>query len=438
MSQVLYDRRGQVWEAQKALLTATADRTLSGEEKAALERMDQELDEIDFAIDVQEKGQARSQRYDLPGEQAVSTRTAEVHPATPDGPAGTAATRSAVRTATSGADFTHQHEYERAFDSYLRRGAAGMNAEQRSVLERYETRDQSIGTNTAGGYTVPPGFLTRITDAMKAYGGMLEAANVIQTDSGQPLQWPTADDTGNVGAILAENNPAPEQDITFGTKTLSAFMYTSKMIQVSIQLLTDSAFDLNAWLPEKFAQRLGRAVNAHFTNGTGGGTQPAGIVPNLAVGKVGAVGSTVSLGAGGASNPAYGEIIDLIHSVDPAYRARGQFMMADSSIKIVRKVLDSTGQPMWQPGLQQGVPATLAGYPIIINQDMPVMAINAKSIIFGDISAAYLIRRVQGTQVLRMNERFADSLQVGFLSFARYDGTVDDASAAKIWQNSAT
>jgi HK97 family phage major capsid protein len=430
MSQVLYDRRAQVWEAQKALLDATADRTLSAEEKHALERMDTDLDEIDYAIRAQEAGQEKRQRYDSPAEPAVSTRGSESHPLTPAGPAGTAAVRSAVRAATSGGDFTQQHDYERAFDGYLRRGADGINAEQRSMLER-EFRDLSVGTNTAGGYTVPPGFAQRITDAMKAFGGMLDVSNVITTDSGQSLVWPTADDTGNVGAILAENNAAPTQDITFGQKTLGAYMYTSKMVKVSFQLLNDSAFDLNAWLPGKFAQRIGRAINAHFTNGTGGGAQPVGLVPNLTVGKTGATGQTLTVTSD--------DLIDVIHSVDPAYRnERSRFMLADTSVKVVRKLKDTTGQYLWQPGLTAGSPDSLLGYAVTINQDMPAMSANAKSIAFGDFNAAYVIRQVQGIQVLRLNERFADALQVGFLSFARFDGNVDDTNAAKLYQNSAT
>lgn len=433
MSQVLYDRRGQVWEAYKALLDATADRTLSGQEKEAEARMSVELDELDEAIRTQEKGRERAERYEAPAEPAVSTRSADnalhSHPATPEGPAGTGAIRNAVRAAGAG-EFVAIADYERAFDAYLRRGLGKLSGEQRSLLDKYEFRDLSIGTNSAGGYTVPPGFVQKITDALKLYGGMIQVANVINTDSGQPLQWPTADDTGNVGAILSENTAATTQDITFGTKTLSAFMYSSKMVKVSFQLLNDSAFDLGAWLPIKFAQRIGRAINAHFTTGTGGGTQPSGLVPGLSVGKTGTTGQTLTV--------ILDDLVDLIHSVDPAYRANARFMLADSSVKVVRKLKDSTGQLLWQPSVQQGVPDTLLGYPVTINQDMPVMAANAKSIAFGDFNAAYVIRQVQGVQVKRFDERFADALQVGFLSFARYDGTVDDANAAKLYQNSAT
>jgi HK97 family phage major capsid protein len=435
-SQVLLDTRARVWEAMKALLDATENRTLSGEEKSALSKMETELDEYDYAIREQDKADERRKKYEAldGGGQAPSTRSAEngdTHPLTPNGPAGSSALRNAAQIAGNSTDFVHLAEYERAFDSFLRRGAADLPPEQRSALAHGESRALSIGTNTAGGYTVPPGFLQKITDALKAFGGMLEAANVISTDSGQPLVWPSADDTGNIGAILAENVAAPTQDITFGQKTLSAYMYTSKMVAVSYQLLNDSAFDLNAWLPGKFAQRLGRVLNAHFTNGTGGGAQPVGLVPNLSTGKVGATGQTLTV--------AGDDLIDLIHSVDPAYRnGNSKFMLADSSIKAVRKLKDTTGQYLWQPGLTAGQGDTLLGYGVVINQDMPVMAANAKSIAFGDFKAAYVIRRVQDVQVKRFDERFADALQVGFLSFARYDGTVDDTNAAKLYVNSAT
>lgn len=430
-SRELLDQRAQIVESIRALSDATRGRVRSGEEETAWERLTTDYDVVQRNLGIETEAETILAAMDSPAE-TVNTRGTEMrtHPLTPEGPAGTAATQSAVRSYTPGAgDFAHLHDYERAFDAFLRRGLGNMPTEQRQLMER-EYRDLSVGTNTAGGFTVPPGFVQRITDAMKAYGGMLEVANVINTESGQPLVWPTADDTGNVGAILAENNPAPIQDVTFGQKNLSAFMYTSKMVKVSYQLLNDSAFDLNAWLPQKFAQRIGRAINAHFTAGTGGGLQPAGLIPNLAVGKAGPTGQTITV--------TLDDLIDLIHSIDPEYRANARFMLADSTIRAVRKIKDSTGQPVWQPGMQAGVPDTLLGYPLTINQDMPVMAASAKSIAFGDFRAAYVVRQVQGVQVKRFDERYADALQVGFLSFARYDGTVDDAQAARVYQNSAT
>lgn len=430
VSNTLYDERARIWHKMKALLNETNGRPMSGEEQQSWQRMEQDMETVTRSIEIHEKGKQLGAMLEAPAEAPVTTRGADnaSHPAAPFNAASTAAGRVLSGGSEIPGDIQKRYNYERAFEHYMRRGFDRMDAEERQLLEA-EYRDLSVGTNTAGGYTVPADFARRITDAMKAFGGMIEAANVIETESGASLPWPTADDTGNVGAILAENTAAPTQDITFGQKSLGAYMYTSKMVKVSFQLLNDSAFNLNEWLPQKFAQRIGRAINAHFTVGTGGGTQPVGLIPNLSVGKAGAAGQVLTVTGD--------DLIDLEHSIDPAYRANARFMMSDSTVKVVRKLKDGQGNYLWQPGLQQGQPSTLNGYAVVINQDMPVPAANAKSIAFGDFRQAYVVRRVQGIQTLRFGERYADALQVGFLSFARYDGTVDDANAAKVYQHPA-
>jgi len=237
-------------------------------------------------------------------------------------------------------------------------------------------------------------------------------------------------DTGVSGEIISEAG-AHNVDATtpFGTKTLASFLYSSKIIQVSVQLLNDSAFDLESWLATKMGQRIGRIVNNHLTVGTGGGTQPAGIVPGL---------TAVQAGVGNSTSFTYSLLIDTIHTVDPAYRAGARWMMSDAALKVARKLLDGSNRPLWEPSLQVGVPDSLIGYPVTINQDVAAPAASAKSIVFGDLAAAYVTRAVQGVAVLRLNELYAANLQVGFLAFARYDGVVDDSGAATVFQHSAT
>jgi HK97 family phage major capsid protein len=113
-------------------------------------------------------------------------------------------------------------------------------------------------------------------------------------------------------------------------------------------------------------------------------------------------------------------------------------MMNAAARKSLRKLKDTTNQPLWQPSIQAGVPDQLLGYGYVLNTDMPVPAANAKSILFGDFRAAYLARMVLGFQVLRLNERFADFGQSAFLGFARADGVVQNTAAYRAYQNSAT
>ena len=129
----------------------------------------------------------------------------------------------------------------------------------------------------------------------------------------------------------------------------------------------------------------------------------------------------------------------LEHSVDPAYRGNAKWMMSDSALMKTKLLVDSQGRPLWAASISTGAPDTLMGYPIIINNDMAVMAAGAKSVLFGD-SQKYIIRDVLGVTLLRLEERYADFHQVAFLAFARMDGDLLDAGThpVKYFVNAAT
>jgi HK97 family phage major capsid protein len=322
-------------------------------------------------------------------------------------------------------------DQKRAFGAYLRNGITGLNDDDRRVMNSRFKAAQSIGTGSGGGYTIPQGFYDDLIGAEKAFGGMIEASFILDTATGNALPIPTDNDTGNTGAIIAENTMVSEVDVTFGQITLNAYTYTSNIVRVSNQLLQDSAFDLDAWLAKQFGTRIGRIVNTHMTVGTGGGAMPTGVVPASTAGQTGVTGETTSL--------IYDDLILLEHSVDPAYRKNAIFMMADSTLAAIKRLKDTIGRPLWLPGLAADDPDTINSHKFVINQDMPVMAANAKSILFGDFSN-YFIRRVAGAQVLRLTERYADYNQVGFVAFQRFDGNLINAGTNPIKQfvNSAT
>lgn len=325
-------------------------------------------------------------------------------------------------------------DYERAFGTYLRHGMERLETEQRQLLLANqappELRAQGVGTTTAGGFLVPPGYRQVLSETMKAYGGLINHANVITTSTGNPLQWPTNDDTGNVGAILSENTQIAQQDVTLGSRTLGAYVYTSKLVLVSLQLLQDSAFDLDSWLPKKLGQRLGRAVAAHLIAGTGSG-QPTGITTNVTIGKTGATGQTLTV--------TYDDLVDLEHSIDPAYRGPNcRYLMSDATLKVIRKLKDTTGRPLWVPVPAPGFAAQINGWSYTIDQGMPVPGANAVSILFGDFGLGFIVRQVQDVQMVRLTERYMDFLQVGFFGFQRLDAAPDDPNAVKAYKHSAT
>lgn len=325
-------------------------------------------------------------------------------------------------------------EGARLWAKWMRGGDNALSAAEWQTVRN----TMSTTTTTEGGFTVQTDVATQVLDALKAYGGMRSVANILRTEKGNAISFPTSDGTSEVGEIIAENTTATSADPTFGAKSLPVYKYSSKIIAVPFELLQDSSVDVEAFVTNRMVTRLGRITNTHFTTGTGT-SQPNGIVTAATTG-VTAANSTSQVTA-----IVYNSIIDLIHSVDPAYRALGncKFMMNDASVKVLRKIVDGQSRPIFVPGYEVGVPGgapdSLCGYPIVINQDVAVMAASAKSIIFGDLSF-YTIRDATDIQMFRFTDSAYTKLgQVGFLAWMRSGGNlIDIGGAVKLFVNAAS
>jgi HK97 family phage major capsid protein len=343
-------------------------------------------------------------------------------------------------------------EHREAFQTYLRIGASEMRTDQRAVL--FERRDMGTGGQGAypgatTGFFVPVGFFKQVEDALKYYGPMLVGGEgmplLFDTDTGAPLPFPTADDTNEIGEQVGENQQVTTADVSLGQIMFGAWKYSTKMVKVSIELLTDSAFDIESFLATEFGRRLGRIANLKTTTGVGT-TEPMGIVPAITAGGnvITATGSFTNDDVGEANTIGSDDLVALEHQVDPVYRPRARYMMHDATLKALKKVKDKNGRSLlWQEGTPQGSPATVNGYPYCINNDMDQLqtvssspVVTRRTMVFGDLSK-HVIRRVKQLSVLRLSERFADFGQVAFIGFARYDANNIDVGhrAQAILQN---
>lgn len=317
------------------------------------------------------------------------------------------------------------------YQAFMKNGREGLTADQ----ERLFRNTLSTTTGSQGGFSVPLIVVPQLIDAMKLFGGMRAVADQFTTEGGEDMQYPTSDGTAEVGELIAQNTTANALDPTFGSVTLSTYKFSSKVVAVPFELLQDSVLDVEGMVNKRLAQRLGRIQNQMFTTGTGT-AQPSGVVTTATSGKVGLTGQTLTV--------IYDDFVDLIGAVDPAYRNLGncEFMLSDSALKVVRKLKDTNARPLFVPSYDGGIankfPDQLMGYTLQINQDVAVMAANAKSIYFGDFSF-YKIR--DAMQILMF--RFTDSAyaklgQVGFLAWMRSGGILVDPKAVAYYTNSAT
>lgn len=322
----------------------------------------------------------------------------------------------------------------RIFAKWMRGGDQGLNAEDWAIVRN----TMSTTTTTEGGYTVATEVATSVLDALKAFGGMRSVAEVIQTAQGNPMNFPTSDGTAEVGEILAENTTATTLDASFGVKSLPVYKYSSKVVAVPFELLQDSSVDIEAFVRNRLVTRLGRITNTHFTTGTGS-SQPNGVI------TASTTGYTAANSTSQVTTILYTSLIELVHSIDPAYRNLNNcsFVMNDSSVKKLRQILDTQGRPIFVPGYDVSnlgtAPDRLLGYPVVVNQDVASMAASAKSIAFGDLSF-YKIRDVMDISMFRFTDSAYTKLgQVGFLAWMRTGGNlVDVGGAVKLFVNAAS
>jgi HK97 family phage major capsid protein len=291
----------------------------------------------------------------------------------------------------------------------------------------------STTTDSEGGYTVPTTVATSILDALKAYGGMREGADIIRTGAGNDMNFPTSDGTSETGELVGQNTSATDADIDFGVKALSVYKFSSKVVTVPWELLQDSSADIETFVRGRLQTRLGRVTNTYFTTGTGS-SQPNGLITAATVGVTGAVSATAAI--------TYDNLVDLEHSVNRAYRKNARWMFSDAMLKLIRKVKDDQQRPIFVPGYEQGnpggAPDRLLNRDIIINDDIAAPAASAVSIAFGDFSY-YKIRDVMQITLFRFTDSaYTKKGQVGFLAWMRSGGNlVDVGGAVKTFKHGA-
>lgn len=321
---------------------------------------------------------------------------------------------------------------KKAMDVFMRKQVRELSNDDVLLIRN----TMSTTTGSEGGYTVPSEIASQLIDYIKDYGGMRREASQQTTSNGHPISWPTSDGTSEIGEWVAQNASAASADIVFGTVALNVFKAGSKVIAVPIELLQDSIIDIQSLVFKRMASRIGRLANQGYTTGTGTG-QPNGVITASSVAKVGTTGQTTTV--------IYDDLVDLVDAIDIGYFMAGLkpcFMFNQTTRKVIRKIKDTAGRPIWTPSYDTGiigaVPEQLLGYDVCINNDIASPAANAKSIAFGDFSK-YLIRDALDVSIFRFDDSaYMSKGQVGFLAWARTGGNLLDTNAVKLYQHSAT
>jgi len=392
----LREKRAKALNAAMAFLDAHRNDKgiLSVEDDATYSRMEQEIIDLGKEISRMERLEA----VDKEMSKATSTPlTAKPDSAKADTKVGRAS-----------------DEYATAFWNHTRAKHDTMMPEVRNTLK--------VGVDTEGGYLVPDTFEKTLVQALGHDNVVRSHAHVFKTASGSH-KIPVVTSKGTASWI-DEEGAIPDGDDTFGQQLIGAHK-VGTIIKVAEELLNDSAFDLESYFATEFARRIGNKEEDAFFNGDGV-NKPLGLLADNGGAEVGV--TTASATAITAD-----EIINLFYSLDAPYRKKAVWIFNDSTMAAIRKLKGNDGQYLWQKALHEGDHETLLGKRIYTSPYMPEIGEGNKTVLFGDLNF-YWIGDRQGVTFKRLNERYADTGQIGFLATKRVDGKLILPEAVKVLQ----
>jgi len=394
MNQILEmrEKRAQLWDATKKFLDEhqDANQTLSAEDAATYDRMEADVVAMGKNIERLERQAAIDREMNSATASPLTSRPSRFEN---------------EKTGRS------SDEYKQAFWTAIR--GHGSRQALRNALQ--------VDTDSEGGFLVPDEYERTLVKALEERNIMRTLCTTVHTDSGE-RKIPVVASQGT-GSWVEEEGEIPESDDSFGQVTLSAHKVAT-MIKVSDELLRDSVFDIQSYIANEFARRIGACEEEAFIIGDGS-HKPMGLLHET-------YGAGVGVTTAGATFTAE-ELIDLVHSVRGVYRPDSVFLMNDSTIKALRKLKDLTGQFIWQPGLREGEPDKLLNHRVYTSIYMPEIAAGTKPILFGDFKSYWIADR-EGRTFKRLNELYAKTGQVGFLATERVDGRLILPEAMKCLQ----
>ena len=102
------------------------------------------------------------------------------------------------------------------------------------------------------------------------------------------------------------------------------------------------------------------------------------------------------------------------------------WIISPEAIKLIRLLVDSNGQYIWQPGLQADTPANLLGYPVFIDGNIDAATSGKRAVVFAHMPS-YAVRIAGGLQVDRSDDYAFNQGLITFRFQLRGDGDgIDD------------
>lgn len=376
----LKEQRARVWEAQRANLEEAREKGFDGERRATHEKLESELDVLTAEINAEErKYNAEIGGYEhRTGDELID----------PSEKRSFAPGESVASIATPTAD-----------PSAWFRAVAGGPGESRGMNE---------GTATAGGNLVPTGFSATVWDSVRNQSRAIQAGveTYVDTDGHGNLTIPKV--TGNADpAWRNEAAAVGEDELAIGTEIVVP-RSLALLVKASNELIQDSRYDLAGFLTQHVAKGFAEKTDLAILNGDGLAPNPKGIRNWSGVGSTAAVGS-----------PTYGDLAAAYLDVRGNNYEPSGVILSHRDESTLAGLTDSTGQPLQAPANVANVPR-LPTNQVVTNLGAGT---NESYMIAGQFDQAIFAVKLN-LQVMVLKERYADTLETGFVFYGRYDVVV--------------
>ena len=298
---------------------------------------------------------------------------------------------------------------ERSHPAYAAAFARYLTSGDTSELLPDTLRSMHTGGPVQGSYLAPLEFERQVLAALDNYSAMRSVSTIVPTLTGRTTELPTDTDSTSEGAIMGpgERAAVDDADLVVGQHTSSTFLYTSRTVRTSAELIEDTPGEMwQAWIAQALGLRIARRLNRSATIGTGP-AEPLGVVHAAALGVTGASGQTSTITGD--------DLLDLEAALNPAYRPNASYMCSPATATFLKKIKDGSGRYLFND-----TTGRVNNFPLIVNPHMQDMSAGVRSVLLGDFRQ-YRIRDVAGMSLIRLDEAFASAGQVGWILFSRHD-----------------
>lgn len=317
-----------------------------------------------------------------------------------------------------------------AFNQFFRKG---IDADLRDLEVKAALRTDS---DPDGGYVVPDQMESTIDRVLGTVSAMRSISRVVSISTGTYQKL--VNQGGAVGGWVGERDARPET----ANPKLSALEFPAMELYANPaatqRLLDDARISIEQWLADEVSITFAEMEGTAFISGNGV-NQPRGLLSydtvadsSYAWGKLGYVVSGVASALTDSTHNGADALTDLVYSIKQGYRQNARFLMNRKTQAAIRKFKSKTEELyLWQPSIQVGQPATILGYPVTDDDNMPDATSGGNfPVAFGDFQRGYLIVDRMGIRVLR--DPFTNKPYVHFYTTKRVGGGVQNFEAIKL------